>query len=473
MASNHASEALAQLRRAGLLREAEGHTDAELLERFVLRRDPTALEALVRRHAPLVWGVCRRALPNLHDAEDAFQATFLVFVRRAASIRFRDLLAGWLHGVARQTARKARQTAAKRRAREKPMTGLPEPQAREREEGIASDLRPILDGELSRLPERYRVVVVLCDLEGKSRKEAAHHLGLPEGTVGSRLARARALLAKRLARHGLAVTGGALAALSGQAAPAALTSATLEAVLLFAAGKPAAALVSANVTSLTEGVLKAMFLTKLKASALAVAIVGLSLVGGLFAHRLLAAQPGPTEQQAPEVRGEAPEGPPPRRTGNAPPAPPEKLPTEGRREDAFPPRAAVKAEKEDRPAARGPLRVTIELRKDRARARQPFQVRVSVVNVSQSPQSFRVANGSWEMHWKISNDRVHWVPRAVFRNFIETVELRPGQACTKTGSLFVVPGAGQKELTFKMGFTPDGSKQTNWSNEVTLSLEPG
>jgi hypothetical protein len=115
--------------------------------------------------------------------------------------------------------------------------------------------------------------------------------------------------------------------------------------------------------------------------------------------------------------------------------------------------------------------VTVELRKDRARVRQPFPVAVSVVNVSKSPQSFRVANGSWETHWKFSNNRVHWVPRAVFRDFIETVELRPGQAYTKTGEAFVVPGPGPERVTFKVGFTPDGSKTTYWSNEVTLPLE--
>jgi DNA-directed RNA polymerase specialized sigma24 family protein len=127
MTANPVNEFLQHLRRVELLREAETQTDGQLLEGFVCRRDGMALEALVLRHAPMVWGVCRRLLPNQHDAEDAFQTTFLVFARKAASIRSRELLANWLYGVAHQTARKARQTAAKRQAREKQVAVMPEP----------------------------------------------------------------------------------------------------------------------------------------------------------------------------------------------------------------------------------------------------------------------------------------------------------------------------------------------------------
>src|SRR5262249_46858507 len=187
-------------------------------------REESAFAALLRRHGPMVWGVCRRLLPY-HEAEDAFQATFLVLVKKAASVKPRELVGNWLYGVAHQTALKARATAARRRGREKQVAAMPEPEAAQRD--LWDDLRPLLDQELSRLPDKYRAVIVLCELEGKTRKEAARHFRLPEGTVASRLATARAMLARRLARSGSAVSGGALAALlppqasAGRAAPGA------------------------------------------------------------------------------------------------------------------------------------------------------------------------------------------------------------------------------------------------------------
>src|SRR6266853_432622 len=184
-----------------------GMTDCELLARFLSSRDDNALAALVRRHAPMVWGVCCRLLYNRHDAEDAFQATFLVLVRKAADVP-RQAVANWLYGVARQTAVRVRATAAKRGRRETQVVNMPEPTGTEVRD---ADWQSVLDEELSRLPDHYRGVLVLCDLEGMTRKDAARQLGLPEGTVASRLARARALLARRLARHGLAVSGGTLA----------------------------------------------------------------------------------------------------------------------------------------------------------------------------------------------------------------------------------------------------------------------
>src|SRR5262249_2978237 len=159
------------VRRTVLLRDETGLTDAKLLENYIDRRDEAALAALVRRHGPMVWGVCRRVLGNYHDAEDAFQATFLVFVRKVASIASPELLANWLYGVAHQTALKTRATSAKRWARERQMTDVLEPAVTERD--LWHDLRPLLDRELSRLPTKYRVAIVLCDLEGKTRREAA------------------------------------------------------------------------------------------------------------------------------------------------------------------------------------------------------------------------------------------------------------------------------------------------------------
>jgi RNA polymerase sigma factor (sigma-70 family) len=443
---------LQYLRRTALPGEGEEPTDGQLLERFVKGRDVAALEVLVRRHGPMVWGVCRRILGNHHDAEDAFQATFLVLVRKAASIVSRELLANWLYGVALQTARKARQTAARRRAREKQVADMPEPEAAPQEPDLGRDLQPLLDQELSRLPDRYRVALVLCDLEGKSRKEAARQLGLAEGTVASRLARARAMLARRLARHGLAVSGGTLAAvLSSNAAPACVPafviSSTIKVASLLATGEAAAGSISAEVAALVEGVMKAMFVAKLKAVVIGLSVVGLLLFGGLLTHHMVTAQQVRAEKLPPEDKKVA---------VDSPPVPAGKTDKAGEVKDV----------------ASAPLVVTVELPQAHpVRVAQPFQVRVRVVNSSQSPQSFRVANGSWEQHWQSSNDRVHWMPQPVFRNFIETVKLEPGQAYEKTGDLFLAPGKPEKEVRFKMGFTPQDSKQTWWSKEVTLRLE--
>src|SRR4051794_32710136 len=208
MAANQLSGFIRRLR--GALRDGAGWTDGQLLADYLSRRDEAAVAALVRRHGPMVWGVCRRILCNHHDTEDAFQTTFLVLLRRAASIASRELLANWLYGVAHQTALKARATTAKRRSRERQLATLPEPAVLEPDRG--RDLQPLLDQALCRLPDKYRSVIVLCDLEGKSRKEAARQLGCPEGTVAGRLARARAMLAKRLAGHGAVLADGALAA---------------------------------------------------------------------------------------------------------------------------------------------------------------------------------------------------------------------------------------------------------------------
>src|SRR5262245_55728521 len=237
MATGQRRQVLQHLRRAVLLRDGAGLTDGQLLECFLRRRDDAAFEALVRRHGPTVLGVCRRVLRNRHDAEDAFQATFLVLARKAAAIASRELLAGWLYGVAYNIALKANAANARRRARERQVTAMPEPEAAQQD--LGSDLQPLLDVELSRLPERYRAPLVLCDLEGKTRKEAARQLGWPEGTLSGRLWRARAALAKRLAQRGLVLSGGALAAVLAQGAapacvPAPLVASTVRAATLFA-----------------------------------------------------------------------------------------------------------------------------------------------------------------------------------------------------------------------------------------------
>src|SRR5438093_9049398 len=216
MAKEQMQSVIDHIRGLVVARDAVGLADNALVERFLTRRDEAAFEALVRRHGPMVLGVCRRILRNSHDAEDAFQATFLVFVHKAASIAKRELLGNWLYGVAYHTARAARMAAGRRRAKEAKAVPRQQPS----EENVWQELQPLLDRELSRLPDKYRIPVVLCELEGKSRQTVAQELGLPEGTLSSRLARARAMLARRLARRGLTLSGGALAAGLGQQATA-------------------------------------------------------------------------------------------------------------------------------------------------------------------------------------------------------------------------------------------------------------
>jgi RNA polymerase sigma factor (sigma-70 family) len=254
-----------QLRYAAFRPGAASLTDGQLLDLFLDHRSEEAFEALVRRHAPMVLGVCCRVLRNTHDAEDAFQAAFLVLVRKADSIVPRELVGHWLHGVAYRTAMKARSLAAQRRAKEQQVRDMPRP---ENQHEIWDDIRDRLDQELQRLPKKYQAPVILCDLEGKPRREVACALGLPEGTLSSRLNRARRLLARRLGGPGRTLSGGAMAiALAEQtasAAPASLVSSTLEAANKLAAGYAATAVVPAKVAALTEGVLKAMIFAKVK-----------------------------------------------------------------------------------------------------------------------------------------------------------------------------------------------------------------
>jgi RNA polymerase sigma factor (sigma-70 family) len=301
------SEVIQHLRRTVLLRDWAGLTDGQLLEGFISRREGSAVAALVGRHGPMVWGVCRRVLRDYHEAEDAFQATFLVLVRKAASVVPREMVANWLYGVAYQTALKAKATAAKRRARERQVIDMPEPEVVEQDH--SHDLQSLLDQQLSRLPDKYRVVLLLCDLEGKTRKEAARQLAVPEGTVAGRLARARVMLAKRLARHGLAVSGAALAGVLSQGAaaacvPTSVVSSTIKAASLLAAGTLAAAgVVSPTVSALTEGVLKAMFWTKLKAATgVCLAISLILMLGSALGYHALAAHKEPTNKEQGKLR---------------------------------------------------------------------------------------------------------------------------------------------------------------------------
>ena len=271
-------------------------SDEQLLDRFVDRREGAVFEAIVRRHGPMVWGVCRRVLRDHHDAEDAFQATFLVLARKVASIMPRERLGNWLYGVAYQTATKARAMRAKRWAREGQVPDMPEPMAVP--DNRRDDLAEALDRELSGLPEKYRTPIILCDLEGWTHQEAASQLGWPIGTVSSRLSRARSMLAKRLTRRGIALSGGSLAVLLAQESasasmPTRLIDSTAQAASLFAeGGAVTAGVVSAEVAALTREVFKVMMLGKLKV-ATTVLMIGCAVVlgGGGWAYRSRAADP--------------------------------------------------------------------------------------------------------------------------------------------------------------------------------------
>jgi RNA polymerase sigma factor (sigma-70 family) len=315
LATSRISKIVPHLRRVALLQEDAGLTDGQLLESFLACRDEAAFAALVRRHGPMVLGVCRRVLPNPHDAEDAFQATFLVLVRKGDSVVPRDMVANWLYGVARTTAHRARVASAKRAGRERQVVAMPEPEARHAEDELWRDLQPVLDQELSRLPDKYRVPILLCDLEGKSIKEAARHLGWPQGTLAGRLARARALLAKRLTRHGLAVSAGALAAALSQNAsaagvPAAVAATTVRAATVLAAGQAVTeAAISAEVASLMEGVMKTMLLTKLKTMTLLLLAAALVGGAGLF-YRSQAAEAEKEDPPATRSQASKEESPP-------------------------------------------------------------------------------------------------------------------------------------------------------------------
>jgi RNA polymerase sigma factor (sigma-70 family) len=306
MATKQLSRVIHTLRRAALPYSEPGLSDGQLLDVYIRSRQELAFAALVHRHGPMVWGVCRRILPCHQDAEDAFQATFLVLVRKAASVVPRDMIANWLYGVARQTALKARATTARRRQREKLVPSLPEPVlAQPRPD---DDLRLLLDQELGRLPAKYRAVIVLCDLEGKTRKDAAQYFHLPEGTVATRLATARAMLAKRLARSGAGVSAGALATALSQsgaqaALPASVAANAIKAASWFAAG-PRAAVEGVSIAAalLADQVLRSMWLAQLKIAA--AVLLGVAILGAGAAVVMPRLLPGQAAEQRVADKGE-------------------------------------------------------------------------------------------------------------------------------------------------------------------------
>jgi RNA polymerase sigma factor (sigma-70 family) len=268
-------------------------SDGELLERFAAREGEVAelaFAVLIERHGPMVLRTCLQALGDLHEAEDALQATFLVLARRARSFRVRGSLAPWLHEVARRTASRLRTSAARRRRHECKAAALAGSAVCDR---LHDDLGRALHDELGRLPPRYRVPLVLCYLEGLTAEQAARELGWPAGTVRSRLARGRERLRARLIRRGLTPAIGGLAGVllsrpAAAAVSAEVVATTARAATLAAAGRLLAGAVPASILNLTEGVLFNMALTNLKATGLAL-LVGGAVCGGA----IVLAQEGP------------------------------------------------------------------------------------------------------------------------------------------------------------------------------------
>jgi RNA polymerase sigma-70 factor (ECF subfamily) len=282
---------LRHIRRTAFLHARDGPSDAQLLESFLTLRDETAFEALLRRHGPMVLGVCYRVLRHTQDAEDAFQATFVVLARKAASLQSRDLLGNWLYGVAHRTAMKARAMSIKRRSKER-RAGAMRLEATP-SDGSSDELLTQLDGALSHLPDKYREAIVLCELEGKSHQEVALLLGLPEGTLSWRLAHGKKLLAKKLSRYGAGAIATALAKGTASArVPPALLHGTAKAALQVLAGQVLkAGLISTQVITLAEGVMKAMLLNKLKVFGVVVLALCMSTAVGL-GYRAVAQEPG-------------------------------------------------------------------------------------------------------------------------------------------------------------------------------------
>ena len=307
MADGQLGAVLQQLRRLVGARAAADAADAQLLARFGASRDEAAFAALLARHGPLVLNVCRRVLGNVHDAEDAFQAVFLVLARQADSIRRHDSLGSWLYGVAFRIASRAKANAA-RRDRHERRADVMKPEGADLRDGW-DDLQPILDEELSRLPAKYRDSIVLRYLQGKSNEDAAREAGCPAGTMSWRLAHGLDLLRQRLQRRGVAVPAAGLALALTEHAVAlspALSAATVQAAVHFAAGETAG--VSLSILVLAQGAVKAMFVTKLKfalAVVLVAGVVGLG-VGWLSWHMIGRGTPTALAVPLPEPKAAAP-----------------------------------------------------------------------------------------------------------------------------------------------------------------------
>jgi RNA polymerase sigma factor (sigma-70 family) len=287
MARTHFPSVLRQIQRA--VRDRVGALpDEQLLERFLSHGDGAAFEVIVWRHGPMVFSVCRRLVPNLHDAEDVFQATFLLLARRAGSIARGRSLAAWLYKVAHRTALRARARSRKYGASAFPVTDIP---ARADREGpVWRELRPLLDEAIQRLPERYRTPIILCYLEGNSYREAAASIGCPVSTLSTRLMRARELLRRHLCRRGITLPATVVAAVLAEqtlaAAPAAgLVEASVNAATSLALGHGGANLIPQSVAALADEAGTAALGAKAKAAILLLLTVGVIAGGVVAAYR--------------------------------------------------------------------------------------------------------------------------------------------------------------------------------------------
>jgi len=287
----------------------ENH-DGALLAEFATTGREAPFEELVRRHYPLVLGVCTRTLGLRHDAEDAAQAVFLALAHKANSLQGRDSIAGWLHHVARYVSQNALRLAALRRERERE-AGTMKQEATEQESTWAR-LSPFLDRELDALPEKYRLPLILHYMEGRTEEEAARDLKCKTSTLSMRLSRARELLRDRLSRRGVAVTGALLFALLAEkaasaAVPSTVVVSTAKAAALFAAGQAAGTgFISAQASALAEGGLKTMMWIKMKiAAAMAATVILAGSGGGLLAYHALGQEretvSGISTEQLPEL----------------------------------------------------------------------------------------------------------------------------------------------------------------------------
>src|SRR5262245_9797368 len=304
MAGKSLNDVLRRIRNLATLQTSRRLADCELLERFVDANDESAFTALVGRHGPMVLGVCRRALRNHHDAEDACQATFLVLARKAASVRKQTSLSSWLHGVACRTASNLRREQERRSRRER---GVEPPAPREAGDVSWHEVQAVPDEELGQLPERYRSPLVLCYLDGRTRDEAAGQLGLRPGTLHGRLERGRELLRQRLTARGLTLGAALFAtALGANVAHAALSPtlalSTTRAALLLATGNALPeGLISGAALTLTQEVLRTMFVAKLKigtATALCAGLLAALVVGTLASTGLAQNPPRPAAAKA-------------------------------------------------------------------------------------------------------------------------------------------------------------------------------
>jgi RNA polymerase sigma factor (sigma-70 family) len=309
MAANRMNAVLEHVCNLVNAEETRHLSDRQLLHFYLDDRSQDAFAELLRRHQRVVWNVCRAVLPCHEDAEDAFQATFVVLARKAGSIRKRDSLANWLHGVAHRVALRARRDAARRQARDRKASAMARTTQRVSEK-TWSDVQAALSAEVERLPAKFKAPFVLCHLGGKSMAEAAEQLGWKAGTVSGRLAHARKLLVRGLARHGLSLATVLMTAeiahdAASAAIPAQAAEGAVRAAMLIAGGHGPAPAISARAAVLAQGVLRTMLASKVKLTLIAVAL-GAALFGSGALAGLMDVRGQPNPEAAREAVAELP-----------------------------------------------------------------------------------------------------------------------------------------------------------------------